>query len=66
MTGEEESPESSSPRYREYCSPIDLTTDHKLPLNDRYSEALNQLSDFMKIKFPIFKSSGGSSIHTVI
>jgi hypothetical protein len=55
MTGEEESPESSSPRYRGYCSPIDLITDHKRPLNDRYLEAKNQLSDFKIIRVPHFQ-----------
>ncbi|NYT16025.1 MAG: hypothetical protein GKC02_08725 [Methanomassiliicoccales archaeon] len=55
MTGEEEGPESSSPRCRGYCSPIDLTTDHKRPLKDRYLEALNQVSDFEIIRVPHFE-----------
>lgn len=55
MTSERENPESTSPGYRGYCSPIDLTTDHNLPLIDRHLEDLNQLSDFKTNKVPHFQ-----------
>jgi hypothetical protein len=66
MTSEEENPESSSPGYIGYCSPIDLITDHESYLNGRYPKAFDGFSDFFEVEVTKFKSSRGNSIHAVI
>ncbi|HUV25435.1 MAG TPA: hypothetical protein VMW26_08410 [Methanomassiliicoccales archaeon] len=66
MTGEEENPESSSPGYMGYCSPIDLTADHESYLNGRHPKVFDGFSDFIEVEVTKFKSSRGNSIHAVI